>query len=111
MVAASAFVAALMLTMRAAGPHAAGIVSAFPVMTATLVLTISHTARPQAASNAIGGMLSGLRAYLAFCLAVIPVTALAGALTATAAGLLACAATCRLTVRAIRSSPTTATAG
>jgi len=53
-----------------AGPALAGTIAAFPALSGTLALLIARARGPEAAACALGGLLVGLRGYLAFCVVV-----------------------------------------
>jgi hypothetical protein len=59
-----------MVTSRLAGPSAAGAIAAFPVMSATLAISLGRSAGPLAAAWALQGLVRSLPCYLAFCLVV-----------------------------------------
>ncbi|MDA0181985.1 hypothetical protein OJ997_16900 [Solirubrobacter phytolaccae] len=52
------------------GPAAAGIVAAFPSLSATFALLVARARGVDAAASALGGLVVGLRGYFAFCLVV-----------------------------------------
>jgi hypothetical protein len=67
---ALAFVLAVLVTVRAAGPGLGGAVAAFPALTATLATMICRARGPLAATHLLGGVVTGLSGYLLFCVAV-----------------------------------------
>lgn len=63
-------VGAALVAADVAGPGVAGIVAAFPTLSATFVLLLARARGPEAAACALGGLIVGLRGYLAFCVLV-----------------------------------------
>ena len=65
-----AVVGAALWVADASGPGLAGIVAAFPTLSGTFALLVARARGPQAAASALGGLIVGLRGYLAFCVVV-----------------------------------------
>jgi hypothetical protein len=65
-----AIVGASLLVADVFGPGMAGIVAAFPTLSATFVLLLARVRGPEAAACALRGLVIGLRGYLAFCVVV-----------------------------------------
>jgi hypothetical protein len=91
-VAAMAMVGAALGTAELAGPAAAGTIGAFPALSATLALVLIRSRGVGAAAAALGGLIGGLRAYLAFCLAVVLAAPAFGVVVAVPLALVACLA-------------------
>ncbi len=78
-------VGAALVAADVAGPEVAGIVAAFPTLSATFVLLLARARGREAAACALGGLIVGLRSYLAFCVAVALTGSVALGLVAVAA--------------------------
>lgn len=65
-----AVVGAALVAADVGGPGVAGIVAAFPTLSATFVLLLARARGPEAGACALGGLIVGLRGYLAFGVAV-----------------------------------------
>jgi len=63
-------VGAALLAADVFGPGVAGIVAAFPTLSATFVLLLERARGREAGACALGGLIVGLRGYLAFCVLV-----------------------------------------
>jgi hypothetical protein len=67
---AALIVGGAMVTSRLAGPSAAGAIAAFPVMSATLAISLGRSEGRLAAARALQGLVRSLPCYLTFCLVV-----------------------------------------
>jgi hypothetical protein len=103
--AASAIVAAAVLTSRHAGPVAAGALVAFPTISTTLAMAVVSRDGPLAGAHVLAGLTRSLPCYLTFCLVVVLAEPSIG-LLATGLALPACVATGRATWRAVPLAPT-----
>src|SRR6478752_2569160 len=65
-----AIVGAALLAADVFGPGVAGIVAAFPTLSATFVLLLVRARGREAGACALAGLIVGLRGYLAFCVLV-----------------------------------------
>jgi hypothetical protein len=65
-----AVVAVALWVADASGPGWAGIVAAFPTLSGTFALLVARARGRAAAASALGGLIVGLRGYLAFCVVV-----------------------------------------
>jgi len=63
-------VGASLLVADVCGPGMAGIVAAFPALSATFVLLLARVRGAEAAACALRGLVIGLRGYFAFCVVV-----------------------------------------
>jgi hypothetical protein len=89
-----------LLTIRYAGPVAAGAAAAFPTISTTLaVAVVMRDGRP-AGAHALVGLVRSLPCYLTFCLVVVLAAPSVG-LPAVALAVLACLAAARLTWRSV----------
>ena len=102
--AASVVVGAAIVTMRLAGPEAAGAVAAFPTLSTALAVAVVTRDGPAAGAQALSGLVRSLPCYLAFCLVVV-IAAPSFGVAAAALGLLACAAAALATWRAVPIAP------
>ena len=102
--AASAIVAAAVLTSRLAGPEAAGAVAAFPTISTVFAVAVVTRDGPRAGAHALSGLVRSLPCYLAFCL-VVAIAAPSAGPAAVAFGLLACIAAARVTWRGVPVAP------
>jgi hypothetical protein len=66
--AALGMVSVALATAELAGPAAAGAIGAFPALSTAFALVLVRTRGREAAARALRGLVSGLRAYLVFCL-------------------------------------------
>jgi hypothetical protein len=102
-------VATALLTIRLAGPVAAGAAAAFPTVSTTVAVAVVRRAGPDAGAHALAGLVRSLPCYLAFCLVVVLAAPAVGP-SAVALALLACLAAGRLTWRAVPLAPRVAAA-
>lgn len=91
--AAVVMVGAALLTTELAGPAAAGAIGAFPALSTAFALLLVRTRSAQAAARALRGLISGLRAYLVFCVTVALAAPALGVYTAVPLALGLCLAT------------------
>jgi hypothetical protein len=83
-----AVIVAVLAAVHASGPGLGGAIAAFPALTATLAVLIGRVRGPVAVAPLLSGVVQGLSAYLAFCVALAftaPVLGLAAAPLAAAA--------------------------
>jgi hypothetical protein len=106
---AAVVVATALVTIRFAGPVAAGATAAFPTMSATLAIAVARRHGRAAGAHALAGLVRSLPCYLSFCLVVALAAPVAG-LPAVALALLACLAAGRITWRAVPLAPRVAAA-
>ncbi|MBE2314652.1 hypothetical protein DVA67_001600 [Solirubrobacter sp. CPCC 204708] len=66
----TAIVGCALVVAEVSGPELAGIVAAFPTLSATFALLVARSRGVAAAASALGGLIVGLRGYLAFCVVV-----------------------------------------
>lgn len=104
---AALFVAAIYVAMTLVGPQVAGAVAAFPAMSGSLALLIRRAEGPEAARQALRGLVHGLGGYFAFAGTV---ALIAPSPAAIPAGLIACAVVGRVAWRAVRGARRTAVA-
>ena len=64
------FIVAVLAAVRASGPGLGGAIAAFPALTATLAVMIGRVRGPAAVAPLLSGVVQGLSAYLAFCVAL-----------------------------------------
>jgi hypothetical protein len=102
--AASIVAATAVLTSRLAGPATAGAVAAFPTVTTTLAVSVMARDGRRAGAHVCGGLVRSLPCYLTFCILVVATEPRIGPL-ATAAALLGCGISGRLTWRSVRVGP------
>jgi hypothetical protein len=98
--AASAVVAASLLTTRLAGPVTAGAVAAFPTVSTAFAVAVVTRDGAWAGAHALAGLVRSLPCYLAFCV-VVALAAPSFGLAAAALGLVACVAAALTTWRGV----------
>ena len=102
--AGSIVVGTALLTIRYAGPVAAGAAAAFPTMSTTLAVAVVTRDGWLAGAHALVGLVRSLPCYLTFCLVVVLAAPSVG-LPAIALALLACLAAGRVTWRSVPLAP------